>query len=158
MISRRSHLLITFCLVSLLSSVGYAYGQRGSFSAEDEVLIEQQWAVYQETPSGLRYVVDREGTGEKPLRGMKISVLYAGFLLDGTKFSENGDRENPFEFRLGGGEVIQGWEEAFADMRKGEKRVLIVPYALAYGLKAHGETIPRRSTLVFYVEVIDVGG
>ena len=156
--SRKSHRLITFCLVFLLSWVGYAYGQRGSFSAEDAEAIEQQWPGYQETPSGLRYVIDQEGTGEKPLRGMKVSVIYAGFLLDGTKFSENGDRENPFEFRLGAGDVIQGWEEAFADMRKGEKRILIIPYALGYGLKSHGEKIPRRSTLVFNVEVIDVGG
>jgi FKBP-type peptidyl-prolyl cis-trans isomerase len=158
MIFRKSHRLVTFSLVFLLSSVGYGSGPRGSFSAEDAETIEQQWPGYQETPSGLRYVIDQEGTGEKPLRGMKISVVYSGFLIDGTKFSENIDRENPFEFRIGSGEVILGWEEAFADMRKGEKRILIVPYALAYGLKSHGETVPRRSTLVFYVEVIDVEG
>lgn len=158
MISRKSHRWVTFCLVLLLSSIGYGSGIRGSFSAEDEEIIEERWPGYQETPSGLRYVINQEGTGEKPLRGMKISVIYAGFLLDGTKFSENGDRENPFEFRIGGGEVIQGWEEAFADMRKGEKRILIIPYALAYGLKSHGEVIPRRAALVFDVEVIDVEG
>jgi FKBP-type peptidyl-prolyl cis-trans isomerase len=149
---------VALCLILFLSSGGFSAGPRASFSAEDEEIIEQNWPGYQETPSGLRYLIEREGTGESPLRGMKISVVYTGFLIDGTKFSENNDREKPFEFRLGSGEVIQGWEEVFTDVRKGEKRILIVPYALAYGLRGRGESVPRRSTLVFYVEIIDIEG
>lgn len=158
MIFRKRHRLVALCLAVVLSAVGYGAGPRSSFSAEDEEIIENQWPGYLETPSGLRYLIEREGTGDSPLRGMKVSVVYTGFLIDGTKFSENNDRENPFEFRLGSGEVIQGWEEAFAGMRKGEKRILIIPYALAYGLRGRGESVPRRSTLVFHIEVIDVGG
>lgn len=131
---------------------------RGTYPAEDEEIIEKNWPGYSETPSGLRYLVEREGTGAKPLRGMKISVVYAGYLIDGTKFNENTDRENPFQFRLGGGEVIVGWEEAFADMRKGEIRLLIIPHALGYGLRGLGEKVPRRSTLIFHVEVVDIEG
>jgi peptidylprolyl isomerase len=141
-----------------LACAGFSGGPRGDFSAEDEEVIEREWPVYQETPSGLRYVVQRQGTGDKPLRGMKISVVYSGYLLDGSKFNENLDRENPFQFRLGGGEVILGWEEAFADMREGEKRILIIPYALGYGLRGNGEMVPRRSTLIFFVEVVDIEG
>ena len=155
---RKEYRWVALCLVLLLSSVGFSAGPRASFSAEDEEIIEKNWPGYQETPSGLRYLIEREGTGESPLRGMKISVVYTGFLIDGTKFSENSDREKPFEFRLGSGEVIQGWEEVFTDMRKGEKRILIIPYALAYGLRGRGESVPRRSTLVFYIEIIDVEG
>jgi FKBP-type peptidyl-prolyl cis-trans isomerase len=158
MILRNKNRWGALCLVLVLSSTGFSAGPRASFSAEDEEIIEKNWPGYLETPSGLRYLIEREGTGEKPLRGMKISVVYTGFLIDGTKFSENNDRENPFEFRLGSGEVIQGWEEVFPDMRKGEKRVLIVPYALAYGLRGRGDSVPRRSTLIFLVEIIDIEG
>jgi len=149
---------VALCLVLFLPSVGFSAGPRASFSAEDEEIIEKNWPGYLENPSGLRYLIEREGAGESPLRGMKISVVYTGFLIDGTKFSENNDRENPFEFRLGSGEVIQGWEDVFTDMRKGEKRILIVPYALAYGLRGRGDSVPRRSTLIFMVEVIDIEG
>jgi len=145
-------------LVCALASIGYGSGPRGSFSAEDQEIIEKNWPGYLETPSGLRYVVEKEGTGEKPLRGMKIAVFYTGFLIDGTKFSETPDREHPFEFRLGSGEVILGWEEAFAGMRKGEVRILIIPYALGYGLRGREESVPRRATLIFHVEVFDIVG
>ncbi|RKX36008.1 MAG: FKBP-type peptidyl-prolyl cis-trans isomerase [Verrucomicrobia bacterium] len=158
MILTRSHRLIALCLVLVFSSAGSGAGPRGSFSADDEEIIETQWPGYLETPSGLRYIIEREGTGEKPLRGMKISVVYTGFLIDGTKFGENNDREKPFELRLGSGEVILGWEEALADMREGEMRILIIPYALAYGLRGRGEGIPRRSTLIFRVEVVEIEG
>lgn len=144
-------------LLWLASSVLEA-APRGTYPAEDEEIIDQQWPGYMETPSGLRYIVEKEGSGPKPLRGMRISVVYSAFLIDGTKFNENLDRENPFTFRLGGGEVILGWEEAFADMRKGESRILIIPQALGYGLRGLGEKVPRRSTLIFYVEVVDIEG
>ncbi|MEZ5275024.1 MAG: FKBP-type peptidyl-prolyl cis-trans isomerase [Opitutaceae bacterium] len=147
-------LLFLFCL----ASIGLDAAPRGTYPAEDEDVIDQNWPGYMETPSGLRYIVQQEGTGPKPLRGMKISVVYTAFLIDGTKFNENLDRENPFIFRLGSGEVILGWEEAFSDMRKGEKRVLIVPQALGYGLRGLGEKVPRRATLIFYVEVVDIEG
>ena len=151
-------MLASLFLALLLSSIGYGAGPRGGFSVEDKEAIEEKWPGYQETPSGLRYVVAREGTGEKPLQGMKISVLFTALLIDGTEWNKTDDREKPFEFRLGGGEVIMGWEEAFADMRKGEKRVLLIPHGLGYGLRGRGETVPRRAALVFYVEVIDIEG
>jgi peptidylprolyl isomerase len=152
------HSVFLALLALLVATPGLAGGPRGSFSSEDQVIIEERWPGYMETPSGLRYVIEKEGTGSKPLRGMKISVIYTGWLIDGSKFNENLDRDNPFSFRLGGGDVILGWEEAFADMRKGEVRTLIIPYALGYGLRGNGEKIPRRSTLIFHVEVVDIEG
>ena len=156
LLSTRSPIFVLALLC--LTSIGLEAAPRGTYPAEDEDVIDREWPGYMETPSGLRYLVQQEGTGAKPLRGMKISVVYTAFLIDGTKFNENLDRENPFTFSLGGGEVILGWEEAFADMRKGEKRVLIVPQALGYGLRGLGEKVPRRATLIFFVEVVDIEG
>lgn len=150
-------LLFSFLALCLATS-GWAAGLRGTFSGDDELIIEERWPGYMETPSGLRYIVEKEGTGEKPLRGMKISVLYTGWLMDGTKFNEGLDPEDPFQFRLGGKDVIKGWEEAFADMREGEIRILIIPHELGYGLRGNGTKIPRRSALIFRVEVIDIEG
>ncbi|RKX30193.1 MAG: FKBP-type peptidyl-prolyl cis-trans isomerase [Verrucomicrobia bacterium] len=147
--------LLTSVALALAAS-GFAVGRRGSFSAEEELVIEKEWPIYEETPSGLRYVVQKEGTGDKARRGMKVSVVYTAFLMDGTKFNENLNREDPFSFRLGVEDVIQGWEEAFSDMRKGEIRVLIIPHELGYGLRGLSDKVPRRSALVFYVEVIDI--
>lgn len=159
MILKTRHRSLLFCLLALcLVTSGWAAGLRGTFSGDDELIIEERWPGYRETPSGLRYIVEKEGTGDKPLRGMKISVLYTAFLMDGTQFNEALDPENPFQFRLGGKDVIKGWEEAFSDMRKGEIRILIIPHELGYGLRGNGEKIPRRSALVFRVEVIDIEG
>lgn len=152
------HFVFITLLALSLATPGMGAGPRGSFSSEDQVIIEDQWPGYMETPSGLRYVVEKEGTGAEPLRGMKISVIFTATLIDGTKFNEVLDRENPYSFRLGGGDVILGWEEAFADMREGEVRILIIPYALGYGLRGNGEKIPRRSTLIFHVEIVDIEG
>lgn len=159
MIQYSLHRALLFTLLAIcLVTTGWTAGLRGTFSGQDELIIEERWPGYEETPSGLRYIVEREGVGEKPLRGMKISVVYTAWLMDGTKFNEALDPENPFQFRLGGGDVIKGWEEALGDMREGEIRILIIPHELGYGLRGNGEKIPRRSALVFHVEVVDIEG
>lgn len=122
---------------------------------EQAALIKKKWPDAKKTASGLMYVVMKEGEGPKPKVGQKAKVHYTGTLLDGKKFDSSKDRGTPFEFPVGKRKVIPGWDEAFLDMKKGEKRVLIIPYSLAYGERGRPPVIPPKATLVFYVELID---
>lgn len=129
---------------------------RPQFTADDEALIAKTYPTAQTLPSGLRYVVRNPGDGgATPRLGGTIICNYAGRLLDGTEFDSSYRRGVPFTFRLGTGAVIKGWDEAFALMRKGERRTLIIPYWLAYGEKGRPPKIPPRATLIFEVEMID---
>lgn len=97
------------------------------------------------------------GTGAEAVSGSLVSVHYTGTLTNGQKFDSSRDRGVPFEFVLGGGSVIPGWEQGIAGMKVGGKRILIVPPQLAYGSQAIGNIIPANSTLVFEVELMAVG-
>lgn len=122
---------------------------------EDIAVIQQKYADATVTPSGLRYLVRQEGAGSPPSFGAEVTVHYRGTLMNGTKFDSSYDRGQPFTFRVGTGEVIKGWDEAVAQMKKGEKRTLIIPWWLGYGVQGKGP-IPARATLVFEVEVLDI--
>ncbi len=106
------------------------------------------------TPSGLKYIVTRPGTGPKPKSGTSIQVHYAGRLTDGTPFDNSYTRGEPIEFAVGTGMVIRGWDEALLDMTKGEKRTLIIPPNLAYGPDGRPPAIPQNATLIFDVELV----
>lgn len=129
---------------------------RTELSTEDAWLVEKQFTSKHRQPSGLMYVPRRAGEGPTPKIGQEIVVDYQGRLLDGTVFDSSYDKGVPLTFRVGLGQVIQGWDESFLNMRKGEKRTLIIPYWLAYGVNGRPPTIPPRATLVFEVELLDI--
>ena len=118
-------------------------------------LIKKQWPNAITTPSGLQYVVVQEGTGDgTPAKGTMVTAHYTGKLMDGTKFDSSYDRGQPIEFPVGAGRVIKGWDEAFMSMKRGEKRVLIIPASLGYGPSGRGP-IPPNATMVFDVELVN---
>lgn len=96
------------------------------------------------------------GQGVEAVAGKAVSVHYTGWLTDGKKFDSSLDRNDPFEFRLGAGQVIQGWDQGVVGMKVGGKRKLTVPPELGYGTRGFPGAIPPSSTLVFEVELLDV--
>jgi peptidylprolyl isomerase len=107
------------------------------------------------TATGLKYIIWKKGDGELAEAGDKVSVHYAGRLLDGSPFDDSYKRGKPFEFPLGGGRVIKGWDEGIAYMNVGDSATLIIPAELGYGA-ADRPTIPANSTLIFDVQLMDV--
>ncbi len=119
-------------------------------------LIRKDWPDAVKTSSGLRYVIKRQGTGKPPAKGTPVVVNYTGRLLvSGQKFDSSYDRGKPITFAVGTGRVIKGWDEALLTMKKGEKRVLIIPPELAYGARGAGNVIPPNAWLVFDVELVN---
>jgi FKBP-type peptidyl-prolyl cis-trans isomerase len=107
------------------------------------------------TPTGLKYVDEVVGTGDRARLGKTVSVHYTGTLTDGTKFDSSVDRGQPYEFRLGTDTIIQGWNEGIVGMQVGGKRKLIVPPSLGYGAQGKGK-IPPNATLIFEIELLGV--
>jgi peptidylprolyl isomerase len=106
------------------------------------------------TASGLKYQDLLEGKGPSPKPGSHVMVHYTGWLTNGTKFDSSLDRNQPFTFTLGRGEVIKGWDEGVATMRVGGKRKLTIPPGLGYGSRGAGGVIPPNATLIFEVELL----
>ena len=106
------------------------------------------------TPSGLQYIDVVQGTGAEARPGQRVTVHYTGWLTDGTKFDSSRDRHDAFQFALGGGQVIQGWDQGVAGMRVGGQRRLIIPASLGYGARGAAGVIPPNATLIFDVELL----
>jgi peptidylprolyl isomerase len=109
------------------------------------------------TPSGLRITDLEVGSGAEAIAGQTVTVNYRGSLTNGKEFDSSYGR-GPFSFRLGGGQVIQGWDEGVAGMKVGGKRRLVIPPDLGYGSRGAGGVIPPDATLIFEVELLRVGG
>jgi FKBP-type peptidyl-prolyl cis-trans isomerase FkpA len=108
------------------------------------------------TASGLQYWDLKKGTGAVAKAGDSVKVHYTGWLTDGKKFDSSVDRNEPFEFKLGAGMVIPGWDQGVAGMKVGGKRQLRIPPDLGYGARGAGGAIPPNATLVFDVELLGV--
>lgn len=112
------------------------------------------------TSSGLQFIDTSEGTGASPKTGETCVMHYTGWLYKdgakGAKFDSSVDRGDPFEFTIGVGQVIKGWDEGVATMKIGGKRTLIIPAALGYGARGAGGVIPPNATLLFDVELLDI--
>jgi peptidylprolyl isomerase len=148
-----------FCLIVLVlagSSLPLR-AQREKLSWDDRVYVEKTWPKAIMSSTGLRYLILKPGTGkDHPRAGDMVSVLFQGRLLDGDKvFNEDVDPAHPFQARVGRDQLIAAWEETLTEMKKGEKRLIIVPYELGYGTRGDPPRIPRMAALVFEIELVD---
>jgi FKBP-type peptidyl-prolyl cis-trans isomerase len=149
---------LALVLLTLLGlSAAPLHAQREKLPMEDVEVVEKKWPDAKRTFTGLRYVILKPGNSPGPTaeKGMEVSVLYKGMLLDGTVFDESADADHPLTMRLGRGNLIEGWEQALQKMHKGEKWLLIVPPEMAYGARGKPPTIKRNATLVFEMELVD---
>ncbi|CAD0005885.1 peptidylprolyl isomerase [Flavobacterium salmonis] len=127
-----------------------------ALKAESEAKMEQLAAGFDKTESGLRYKMIQKGEGKKAEAGKTVSVHYEGSLENGKVFDSSYPRKKPIEFRLGQGQVIEGWDEGIALLQVGDKARFVIPSDLAYGPSGAGGVIPPHATLIFDVELMDV--
>ena len=153
---KKTSFIITIVALMFFSACNSTKNLTEAEIAIKDYLKEHKYKRAKPTDSGLYYIETLEGAGEQAEKGDIVRVHYTGTLLDGTKFDSSYDRNEPFEFTLGAGRVIKGWDEGIAMMKEGGKATLIIPSDLAYGNRAVGKVIPANSTLVFEVELVEI--
>lgn len=159
---------LTLLLVCSMVAVGCSESEEKEAKPEEQ---KQQDVTEQEetaldtitTESGLMYIELEAGEGAEAQAGMTVAMHYTGWLKTeegekGTKFDSSRDRNQPFQFKLGAGMVIKGWDEGIAGMKEGGQRRLIIPSALGYGARGAGNVIPPNADLIFDVEFLNVVG
>lgn len=142
---------------SLLRQAAAADASRARAKREaDLAQISARYANAVATPSGLRYIIIKPGTGAKPAQGKTVQVAYKGMFLSGEVFDSSDLHGGPLSFQAGMGRVIAGWDEAILDMKQGERRLVIVPPELAYGEQGMPPAIPGSSFLIFEMELTGI--
>lgn len=152
---------IIISVVSVLILAGgvyYLIGNKNTTPVDNEInLVEEQEEMNTvQDFDEFTFNTITPGTGAEAVLGNKVSVHYEGTLIDGTKFDSSYDRGTPFAFILGGGEVIQGWEEGVLGMKVGEVRELKIPSSMGYGEYGAGSMIPGKAGLIFKVELLEI--
>jgi FKBP-type peptidyl-prolyl cis-trans isomerase len=145
----KTHLISFFIVLGIVTMV--------SVNAQNNASPTKVTGKPTSTPSGLQYWDIVVGTGAAAESGKPVKVHYTGWLTDGKKFDSSVDRGQPFGFPLGGGQVIKGWDEGVKGMKVGGKRQLRIPPDLGYGARGAGGVIPPNATLIFDVELLEVG-
>ncbi|CAM2807395.1 peptidyl-prolyl cis-trans isomerase A (cyclophilin A) [Flavobacterium succinicans] len=141
---------------AFISLKGTRMQREAALKAEAEAKMEQLAAGFEKTASGLRYQFIQRGSGKKAENGKTVAVHYEGSLENGKVFDSSYPRKKPIEFRLGQGQVIEGWDEGIALLQVGDKARFVIPSDLAYGPSGAGGVIPPHATLIFDVELMDV--
>jgi FKBP-type peptidyl-prolyl cis-trans isomerase len=149
----RPQLVLLLILIAVLG-MAPGCGNTGKSSASSPTKVNGQATT---TASGLQYWEIVVGSGATAVAGNSVKVHYTGWLTTGEKFDSSRDRGEPFSFPLGTGQVIKGWDEGVAGMRVGGKRQLRIPPELGYGARGAGAAIPPNATLIFDVELLEVG-
>lgn len=148
---------LLFVLVAFGCSMPALLAQREKLPPADLEYVEKTWPEAKKTSMGIRYIILREGEGPTPKPGDKCNVLYVGRLLDGKVFDQATEADKPFSFRVRRDQVIEGWDQIIQLMKKGEKRLVIIPPELGYGTRGQPGKIGRNATLVFEMELISFG-
>jgi FKBP-type peptidyl-prolyl cis-trans isomerase len=155
--TRLSTLVLATTLLTALPLAGPVLAQAPKEQPKEKTMEKPAEAKEVVLPSGLKYTDLKVGEGDEAKAGQTVSVHYTGWLQsNGTKFDSSLDRKQPFSFKLGAGQVIEGWDKGVAGMKVGGKRKLTIPPGLGYGSQSVGGVIPPNSTLVFDVELLGV--
>lgn len=158
-VNEKSMLRMTVCVHAIRSFEVFRTEQMQVMQDKEKEMIANYLQEHnlnvEPTASGLYYIETKAGKGANPTKGNNCTVHYRGTLLDGTQFDASYDRNEPFTFQLGMGQVIAGWDEAISMMKRGGKATLVLPSAIAYGERGAGDMIPPFTPLVFEVELLD---
>jgi len=146
--------LCTFIVLAALLFAPLAHAQGEKFTPDELEFIAKTWPKAKRTNTGIRYIIEKPGTGPIPQPGNTVAVLYTGSLFNGKVFDRNLDPIKPFTFRVRRGFVIEGWEQVLTLMHVGEKRLVIIPAELAYGTRGQGQSIAPDTPLVFEMELL----
>jgi peptidylprolyl isomerase len=140
--------------------LGAAYAALKATSAskaeDNKKIIASKWPDAVADENGIYQKVLRNGVGDVPAKGSTVSVIYKGMLLDGTVFDQSALAGGPLKFKVGSGEIIEGWDKVVSTMHKGEKRLVVIPPELAYGSAGIGGVIPADAYLVFEMELVSI--